>query len=228
MSKQDLHKDLELMEATIDKDCLIMSFVDKGEMLLYPVKFNKNVYNQDKGEFEYDEEKAVKCENWAQEYFGCTFDEVPEQVGVKKDVYHYDTFNSLWECDIVNKFTEDMVGEIIQVPISAILEDRDGIRIRFDYEEKTYESRMGYSKNMAGKWFTDPVKKKRQRDKFREKFGCTPEQGVEFLPGVQITVEIKLFAANGAVYCEVKKLPKTALAAIKKQVDEADEADIPF
>ena len=73
---------------------------------------------------------------------------------------------------IVQKFGDDMLGQIIQVPCTEIIDDGTAIRIRFEYEDKTYESKMSYADYLEVKkaWFVNPQKQTRQYAKFEQKF----------------------------------------------------------
>ena len=87
----------EMIKAEIvNGNRLEMKFYDAKNDVLRTVKFNQQNYDREKGQFVDDPEKAQKCEEWSQKYFGCSFSEVPEQVGVSRDIYVYDNFCSLW------------------------------------------------------------------------------------------------------------------------------------
>ena len=78
------------------------------------VNFNKQIYDKDTKKFVDDAEKAQKCEEWAEEYFGLHFDRLAEAIGEKRDIYCYDNFNSLFDVQMVTKFEEDMLGQIFE------------------------------------------------------------------------------------------------------------------
>ena len=42
-------------------------------------------------------------------------------VGSHKDIYVYDTFNSLFEVEVLEKFTEDMKGKMYQTTVKEVL-----------------------------------------------------------------------------------------------------------
>jgi cell division protein FtsI/penicillin-binding protein 2 len=202
---KNLRKDLELIEVVYNNDNkkATMTFLDveNGEVL--DVNFNKQSYDNDK--FVDDPEKEKRVDEWCEEYFGTTFDKLGEQVGVRKDVYRYDRFNSLWETKITEKFSLDDKGKIIQTEISRIEDDGKGIHIYFEHEEKEYVSKMMYSDYVESvrSWFTNPQKKLRQEAKFLDMFGV-PVEEAEKIVGCPIMVEVKV-AFKKHPYAEIKK-----------------------
>lgn len=201
----NLRKDLELIEVVYNdskkKATLTFLDVENGEVL--EVGFNKQIY--DNGKFVDDDEKAKKVEEWCKEYFGTTFDKLPSCVGVKKDVYRYEKFNSLWESQETQKFAMEDKGKIIQTEIKRIEDDGKGVHIYFEHEDKEYVSKMMYSdyiENM-NQWFVNPQKRANQYAKFEEKFGVSVEEA-EKIVGSPIMVEIKV-AFKKYPYAEIKK-----------------------
>lgn len=203
-----LLEQLELMEVVYEdnNNKAVLTFLDRDAGEIREVNFNKKIYENDK--YVENKEKAEKVEKWCKDIFDLTFDNLTKAIGEKHDIYAYDNFNSLFEVDIVEKFSKDMVGQIIDTEIKEIIIDDQAIKIRFDYEDKTYESRMGYAKYLEDikTWFVDPQKKKKQYEKFIEKFGVPCEEK-DSLIGQRIMVEVKI-AFNKFVYNEIKPLPK--------------------
>ncbi|EAF8825788.1 hypothetical protein A1R17_15185, partial [Listeria monocytogenes] len=175
---------------------------------LREVIFNKNVFDKEKNEFVPDEEKAAKVEEWCQEYFQLTFDDLSKAVGEKRDVYAYDKFNSLWESEQIAKFDKDMVGQIISSTVKDVTDDGIGVHIKFEYEGELYQSNMTYSDYMETmkKWFTNPQKQRKQYEKFEEKFGISIDNKEELI-GKDIMVEVKS-AFGKFVYPDIKPFPK--------------------
>lgn len=202
---ENLRKDLELIEVNYQNEMkkAVLTFLDleNGEVL--EVNFNKQAYENDS--FVDSPEKSAQVDGWCQEYFGVPFDKLSTVIGVKKDVYKYDRFNSLWEVAVVEKFTKNDEGVIIQTKIESIEDDGKGIKISFLHEGKTYESRMMYAEYIENmkQWFTNPQKKERQGDKFFKKFGVKVENAAEII-GKEIIVEVKL-AFGKFPYAEIKK-----------------------
>ena len=203
-------ENLELIEVryTDDKKKATLTFLDEENGEVREINFNKQSWDDKTGEFTDDEEKAAKVDEWSQEYFGLDFLQLPKAVGETKDVYAYDNFNSLWEMQIVQKFGDDMLGQIIQVPCTEIIDDGTAIRIRFEYEDKTYESKMSYADYLEVKkaWFVNPQKQTRQYAKFEQKFHI-PIENMEELVGKTLMVEVKK-AMGKYIYNEVKAFPK--------------------
>lgn len=205
----ELRKNLELVEVEFENDGkkAVMTFLDRERKEVRVVNFNKQSYNN--GKYVNDPEKEAKVAEWCQEYFGVPFDKLGGCVGTVHDVYVYDNFNSLWEVDMVEKFTEDMEGQIFQTAVKEILVDDYFIRIRFDIDGKTYESKMSFGKYMEAtkEWFVDPLKKQKAYEKFEEKYGV-PVSEADKLIGHDLMVEVKS-AFGKHFYGDIKKFPKT-------------------
>lgn len=201
----DLRKDVELIEVAYEDDgqkvVLTHLDVENGEVL--EVNFNKKSWNGEK--FVEDPEKSAKVDEWCKEYFDLPFDKLTKAIGRKMDVYVYEKFNSYWESQVISKFEVSDLGKIIQTKISEIVDDGIAIKIRFENEGKTYESRMNYSKYVENlkKWFTDPQKKEVQYQKFEEKFRV-PVADAAKIVGKDIMVEVKV-AFKKFAYAEIKK-----------------------
>jgi hypothetical protein len=198
---------LELVDVTLDDKKGVLTFLDDANGEIREVNFNKQVYDKDTKKFVDDVEKAKQVDEWCQEYFGLTFENLGQAVGDRKDVYCYDSFNSLWETKVATKFDEDMVGQILNVEVTDVVLDEEGIRIFVDYEGDTYRSNMGFTKQIGGKFYVDPIKKSKQIAKFQEKFGMSIEER-EQMVGRNVMIEVKKFAGNNAIYVEVKPFPK--------------------
>lgn len=201
----DLRKDLELAEVVYsgDKKKATMVFLDRdlGEAL--EVNFNKQEYKD--GNWVDNEEKAEQVNKWCKEYFDLKFEDLTKAIGRKMDVYKYEKFNSLWEVNYVEKFKVEDEGKIIQTKISEIVDDGRAIRIRFEYNGSTYESKMGYAKyyEATKEWFVDPQKKDAQYNKFKDKFGV-PVEKADSIVGKDIMCEVKV-AFKKFAYVEIKK-----------------------
>ncbi|HAA5562529.1 TPA_asm: hypothetical protein GF878_05460 [Listeria monocytogenes] len=208
MAQGEKLEQLELVEVVIKEGKATLQFIDMERGELREVIFNKNIFDKEKNEFVPDEEKAVKVEEWCQEYFQLTFDDLSKAIGVKKDVYAYDKFNSLWESEQIAKFDKDMVGQIISSTVKDVTDDGIGVHIKFEYEGEVYQSNMTYSDYMETmkKWFTNPQKQRKHYEKFEEKFGISIENKEELI-GKDIMVEVKS-AFGKFVYSDIKPFPK--------------------
>lgn len=206
----ELREKLQLVEVeyTEDRKKVEFTFLDEEDGVVRPVIFNRQSYDAVKGKYVDDPEKAAKVDEWCQTYFGLEYDNLDQAVNTTHDIYVYDNFCSLWEVQQVEKMDEDMVGQIIQTEIKEIIVDDVAIRIRFEYEGKTYESKMTYGKylEVQKKWMRDVIKEKRQKEKFKKKFLVDIEDK-DTLIGHPIMVEVKK-AMGKFVYCEVKAFPK--------------------
>lgn len=186
---------------------LEMKFYDEKNDVLRTVKFNQQSYDRDRGQFVDDPEKARKCEEWSQKFFGCSFDDVPEQVGVRKDIYVYDNFCSLWESEETQraKKFDTAVKGIIKTTIENIYTDQIGIHVEYRYNGELYESKYTtaeFVKDMK-KWIRDPEKEERAKRRFKEIFG-TDVSNKDTLIGKEIQVQVK--KAFSSYYGEVLPL----------------------
>lgn len=184
-----------------------LTFLDEEAGEILEVMFNKQSYDKDAQKFIEDASKEAKVEEWCKEYFDTTFDKLNSVIGVKKDVYHYDSFNSLWESEFPVKFTKDQEGEVLNCTITDVNDNGNIIQILYtDNDTGTlFKSNMSYSKYLEERkeWFVDPVKKERTMKKFKDKFGVDVEDAKE-LVGKEIMVEVrKAFGTN--LYGDIKK-----------------------
>lgn len=184
----------------------VLTFLDEERGEVRSVNFNKQIYANDK--YVDDDEKAAKVEKWCADIFNTTFDNLTTALETKHDVYCYDKFNALFEIEQISKFTEDMKGLMLDTEIKEILVDDYFIKIRYDYDGKTYESKQTYGKYMESmkQWFQDPQKKQLEYDKFEKKYGVPVSQR-DTLIGMHIFVEVKC-AFKKFYYGDIKPFPK--------------------
>ena len=201
-------KNCEMIKAEIVNGTrLEMKFYDQENDVLRTVKFNLQNYDRESGKFVDDPEKAQKCEEWSQKYFGCSFDEVPNQVGVRRDVYVYDNFCSLWETEETKrakKFDNPVKG-IIKTKIENIYMDNIGIHVEYQYNGELYESKYTtaeFIKDMK-KWVRDPEREARALKRFKEIFGKDISQKDDLI-GEDIQVQVK--KAFSSYYGEILPL----------------------
>lgn len=205
----ELREQLELIEVEYsdDKKKATLTFLDEDKGEILEVSFNKQNYNPDTKKFEDDKEKSQKVEEWCEQYFETTFDKLSDCVGVKKDIYHYDTFNSLWESEYAQKFNDEQVGEIINATITNVTDNGNMIQIFYtDNETETlYKSNMSYSKylEVRKEWMVDPIKRDKVHATFKDKFGATVENAEEII-GKEIMIEVKK-AFGKFTYGDIKK-----------------------
>lgn len=204
----ELLNQLELVEVTFEDKKAVLTFLDEERGEIREVNFNKQSYDNDSSKFIDDPEKAEKVEKWCSDIFGLTFDRLAEAIGERKDVYAYDRFNSLFLVEMIEKFTKDDAGQIFETEVVKVEDDGKAIRIQFEFEEKKYESKMTYADYMEARkeWFTNPIKKKKQYEKFEDKFGIAIDD-MEQLVGQKVMVEVKV-AFNKFPYADIKPFPK--------------------
>lgn len=203
----EIRENLNLIEVRFEQDSkkAILTFLDTERGEIREVNFNRQSYKD--GKYVDDPEKAAKVDEWCKKYFNTTFSNLPSAVGTTKTVYCYDTFSSLFEVDTIEKFTEAQKGKLYQTTIKEIKLDDYCIRIRYEIEGKTYESKMTFGKyvEQMQKWFIDPIKKEKTLQKFAEKYG-KPIEEADKLVGAKLIVEVKS-AFGSHYYGDVKKLP---------------------
>ena len=206
----EILENLPLVDVTYEDNetKAVLVFLDEERGEVREVNFNRNSYDSQKGEFVADPEKAAKIDEWCEKHFSLPFEKLSEAIGEERTVYAYDTFNALEEFDIVEKFSKDDVGTIMEVEVKDAFDDGIKIAIRFDVDGKTYESKMTYADYLEAKkqWFVNPQKRTKQYDKFEEKFHI-PVTDIDKLIGEKVMVEVKL-AFKKFVYAEIKPMKK--------------------
>lgn len=214
----ELLEQIEIVDVRFEDNNQKVEFVcldeDKGE--IREVVFNRQVYDKDTGKFVPNAKKAAQIDEWCQEYFGLTFDRLGEAIGERKDVFCYDQFNSFWEVQMIEKFQEDMEGQIFEAQIVNALDDGKKISLQFEYEGNLYESKMQYADYLEARkeWFPNPQKKAKQYKKFFEKFNM-PVEEIENMIGKTVLVEVKK-AMGKYIYSEIKPFKKEKPAKVKK------------
>ena len=210
----NLKKDLLLVEVELTEGIsVVFRFLNEDEGLLYEVTWNLRKFDPDNTKWVKSEEQEQKVAEWAKEYFGVEVAELANlgDANVYKDVYHYDTFNSLWEIKRTEKMPKDRVGEIFTVEITEVEETSKGFLPKFEEEGKTYGiSGFDTSTFLKGqnKFFKDPVKEEKTKAKFLDRFGISLEDK-DTLVGEEVMVEIKQTGAytwiEGKKFTEAKK-----------------------
>jgi hypothetical protein len=205
----ELKEQLEIVDVNFEdnKKCTII-FLDEEMGEIREVNFNRQKWDQDAKKFVDDEEKAKQVEEWCEEHFGLSFDRLAETIGERKDVYCYDNFNSVFPVKMIQKFDEDMVGQIFEVEIVHAEDDGKKISLQFEYDGELYESKMQYADYLEARkeWLINPIKRKKQYEKFEDKFGFLVGE-IDKMVGKTVMVEVKK-AMGKYIYTEVKPFPK--------------------
>ncbi len=206
----EIRKELELVgvEYESNDQKAVMTFLDKEEKAVRVVNFNRQKYDNETGKFVDDDEKAGKVDEWCKTYFNTTFDNLDSCIGTKHDIYVYEKFCSLWEAEIVEKFTPDMEGQIYQTTIDDVIVDGIAIKVRYKIDGIQYESKMSFGvyQEALKEWFVDPIKKDRQYEKFNKKFGV-PVSEAKTIIGQPLMIEVKK-AMGKYLYGDMKDFPK--------------------
>lgn len=169
-----------------------LKLADLDSKLIYDVNFNKREFDRNTKKWIPSPEKADKVEKLCLEYVGFSFDELEEALGSNFDVYVYENFNSLWEVKFTNKFTDEHKGKSFQTTIDEIEDNGTAILIKYKWKGEPYQSKMtyaDYSEDLK-EWFVNPQKRKKQLDKFGDKFGM-PLEDKDELVGSKIIVNVK-------------------------------------
>ena len=207
MALQELAKDLELVAVEYDQggQKAVLTFLDADQGFIRDVNFNKQVFNNDANKFENDPEKAEKVEQWCQDFFGVSFENLTEAIGSKQTVYVYDGFNSLFEVTQVDKFPKEWVGQIFSTTIESVEDTGQRISIKYKIEDKLLETKLQYSDYVEAlkQWFVNPQKKEKQYTKFHERYGISFDEKDKLI-GKDVMVEVKL-AFQKFPYGEIKK-----------------------
>jgi hypothetical protein len=217
MSKMELLEQLELVDVQFEDNNqkAVLVFLDESRGEIREVNFNRQSFDPDKKEFVADPDKAAKVDEWCTEYFQLDYENLGQAMGSRKDIFCYPNFNSLWEVQLIEKFEEDMLGQIFETVVTKAEDDGKKISILFEYEGNLYESKMQYADYLEARneWFINPQKRKKQYEKFAEKF-LIPVENIAELVGKTIMVEVKK-AYGKFIYSEVKpfKKPKKGAAS---------------
>lgn len=206
----ELLENLEMVDVQFEDNNqkALLVFLDESRGEIREVSFNRQSFDRDAKKFIPDPEKAAKVDEWCEEYFQLPFERLAEAIGERKDVFCYDNFNSLFEVQMIEKFDEDMLGQIFEVEVFKALDDGKKISIQFEYEGKLYESKMQYADYLEARqeWFINPQKRKKQYEKFKEKFDIDIEN-ISDLVGKTVMCEVKK-AMGKYIYTEIKPFPK--------------------
>lgn len=204
----DIIKNTELVEVTYENDNkkVVLTFLDREAGEIREVNFNRQSYKDNK--YVDDPEKAAKVDEWCKEYFNTKFDKLTDCIGVKKDLYAYPKFTSLFEVEMINKFTDKEKGKIYQTVIKEVVVDDLFIKVRYEADNLLRETKYTCCKFLESmkKYYPDPVRKEKEYEKFKEKFGVEVQNADELI-GEKIIVEVKS-AFNKFYFGEIKDLPK--------------------
>ena len=202
----ELLENLELVEVVFEDKKVTLTFFDEENGYIREVFWNKQVFDSESSKWVDNEEKAAKVDEWCKQYFDLEFEQLAQAIGERKDVYAYDNFNSLWQVNVIKKFDLDLEGTIFETEIKEIEDDGKAVRIKFEYEGDTYESKLQYADYLEVKkqWLVNPVKRNKQYEAFKNKYGVSIEDKDELL-GKNIMVEVKV-AFGKFPYADIKPL----------------------
>ena len=204
---ENLRKDCQLIEVVKEGDPeeITLVFFDEEVDCIREVHWKLGVWDEDKREMVKSKEKAAKVAEWAEEYFGLKISDLEKAIGEKRDIYVYERFNSLWEVQIVNKFTLDNVGEMFSTTIKDVVVDDVAIKVAFDYEGKTYDKsyKIAQWNDTLNRFVKNPILRTKSFEKFEKLFGVNPNDADSII-GKEIMVEVKV-AFGKFAYADIKK-----------------------
>lgn len=198
------YEQLDCVSVSNENDKITFIFLDTKAGEIHNVVWRKQRFNRQTQEYEDDPAKMEKLREWSDKYFGLELENITDAVGSKMDIYAYDTFDSLWECDKRFDPKKD-VNQIINTEIRSIDLTNEGIVIHYQWNGDTYASNMKFTESFDGVFYPNPQKRARQLRKFEEKFGV-PIEEKDTLIGQQIMVEVKKIGQFA--YGDIKALPK--------------------
>ena len=216
----NLKKDLLLVEVELTQgESVLFTFFNEEDGGLYPVVWNFRKYDPVNKKWNPSAEQEEKVAEWAKEHFGVEVAELANlgDTGVRKDVYHYDEYNSLWENKNISKMPKERVGEILTVTITEIDKNASAYIPKFEEDGLTYGVggfKVATYLKSQNKWFPDPVKANKSESKFKDYFGVSVEQK-DALIGEEMMVEIKPYRDD--TWIEVKKFPEAKKEKMKQK-----------
>lgn len=181
--------DAELVEV-VNKDGKITLTFLKDDMI-YDVNWNQKAYDPTLNDFIESEQKEAQVEEWSQKYFGCSTKDLEKQLGSKQTIYAYDTYASMWESE--NRFTKEDKGKSFRTTIEDVVVTDTEIKIYYRWKEKDdlkYSSKKSFTKKVGDAYYLNPMRKRKQIEKFEEDFGVSVDNAEEAI-GREILVKVK-------------------------------------
>lgn len=173
-----------------------------NEDRIYEVNWNLRKYDQVLKDYIESPEKEAQVEEWSKTYFGVSLKDLEKKIGAEQDIYVYDTYASLWESQ--NKFTKEDNKKSFRTTIEDVILTDTEIQIWYLWNDKKYMSKMSFTQKMGEQYYLNPIKQRKQLDKFEQKFGV-PVEDKEELIGKEILVNVKC-AFGSFYYGEVNPL----------------------
>ena len=187
-------ENLELIDVIYENNnkLAILSFLDEEDGTIKEIKLNKQKHDYISDSYVDSVSKTSKINKICWRHFNTSFKKLEDCIGVTKNIYDYDGFNSLCELTMVEKFSSDMEGKIDEAEIEFVTEDKVGIKIYILYKEKTYVSKMVWSiyDVEQKKCFIDEDLVEEQIERFEQKFKVKLSQAYK-LKGKKVEFEVK-------------------------------------
>lgn len=182
-------------------------FLDIETNKTYSVHMNRQKWNKSTLQFEDNEEKAAKVDEWLMEELGIMFNNLEEAIGQVHDIYVYEDkerpFNSLFEVNEISKIDELFYKKYrggIETTIENIEDTGDRIRIIFKVDGTRYSSSISTNKdklrygdwiNSKSQFYPNALLEKKAFENFKKIFNIPFERKDEL-----IGHKIKVFPAQ--------------------------------
>lgn len=194
-------ENLELVEVERnEKDTnLTLLLLDNEAGFIYPVKFNKQKWNNEVKKFEDNPEQLKWVNEKLNEYLGFDWDNAEKAIGKEFDVYVYEKFNSLWKSEQLAKPDEELEKKIrsgYKTKILDVKETNKAFEIIVEIEGNKYSvSNTCDNKglkisdwiNSRNAYFKNPSKYAEAKNNFEKEFGV-PVEEKEKIIGREVTI----------------------------------------
>ena len=195
-----IYENLDIVDVLEDNQKITFIILDNDKNEIHDVIWRKQSYNADKQEYVDDDNKLQQVKDWCKQYFDLELKDIKKAIGRKVTVYGYDTYDSLWESDA--KFDKKDKGKMIQTKVKSVELTNNYIKIRYDWNGKTYASYKRFTEKYGDNMYVNPLKRRKQLQWFEDTFGVPVDQRDKAV-GRNIIVEVKS-AFGTTLYGDVK------------------------
>lgn len=189
----------EIVDVENNNDSIKFTCLEREKQTVVEVKWHKGFFDSALRKIVPDDTKIEQVNEWCKEYFKLDLNTIHKAEGKKIDVYVYDTYCSFWKTDA--RFKKEDKGKHFETVIDSVDLNNDAIVIRYKWNGETYKTNYRFTQRVGDNYFINPQKKRRQFDKFEEKFGLPIERRDEIV-GMPIKVEVNL-AFGAYAYGEI-------------------------
>lgn len=211
---KELLGQLEIIDYKLEDMSLELVFLLPEKEEIREVKLYKGVFDRKTQKWSKEEAQAEKFKNNLKTYLGVTEAKIESILGKKVDVWQSDNgYCYLWEPEDIQRFDLDYCNQVLRAFVKDVVEYDAKLVIKLDIDGETYASNMSYGKWVAAqkKSFPNPIQKKKQIEKFEEKFQISWEEK-ESLVGTEVFVTVKKnnldTTGKNPTFIEINALPK--------------------